>query len=129
MSQHRLMNRATTILSAEFCECGGLGSVVESRPCPHGKRRRRRCQRCGLRWTTYEIRQDPDCNGLELPIDQVLRLLRWLRAGLAMLEETISRLEGMLPLGRQADSGGAEKSAAHPDGVPGPGHEDQAQQP
>jgi transcriptional regulator NrdR family protein len=38
------------------CACGAPSEVIETRKSQHSLRRRRRCQRCGLRWTTYEVR-------------------------------------------------------------------------
>lgn len=36
-------------------ECGGESSVKDSRPAGVTIRRRRRCDKCGLAWTTFEI--------------------------------------------------------------------------
>ena len=37
-------------------KCGGMKSiVVDSRKCADGIRRRRECDNCGERWTTYEF--------------------------------------------------------------------------
>lgn len=51
--------------SADSCECGGHGEVIDTRPNgrigigvqqPVGAvRRRRRCRSCGARWSTYEF--------------------------------------------------------------------------
>lgn len=39
------------------CDCGAEDtSVVDSRRRPEHLRRRRRCKRCGARWTTHEVR-------------------------------------------------------------------------
>lgn len=38
------------------CACGSLTEVRDSRPCPGGIRRRRRCSACGARFTTFEYR-------------------------------------------------------------------------
>lgn len=32
-----------------------VSQVIDSRPCPLGVRRRRRCCVCGHRWTTHEV--------------------------------------------------------------------------
>lgn len=40
-------------------ECGHNKSlVVDSRPCADGIRRRRECEQCGKRWSTYEFSND-----------------------------------------------------------------------
>lgn len=37
-------------------ECASSGcAVIDSRECEMGTRRRRECQSCGYRWTTYEM--------------------------------------------------------------------------
>lgn len=36
------------------CSCGGRLRVLETRPIEGGKRRRRRCERCGETYTTVE---------------------------------------------------------------------------
>lgn len=36
-------------------ECGNdISKVIDSRPCQGSIRRRRKCEECGARWTTYE---------------------------------------------------------------------------
>jgi hypothetical protein len=50
---------AEASLSPWQCACGGEADVLESRKNSGGSLcRRRRCSKCGARWTTYEIR-DP----------------------------------------------------------------------
>jgi hypothetical protein len=39
-------------------ECGGESSVKDSRPASGTIRRRRRCDRCGSSWTTFEVDRD-----------------------------------------------------------------------
>lgn len=41
-------------LNCEKCGCE-KSMVVDSRPCNNGIRRRRECEKCGSRWTTYEF--------------------------------------------------------------------------
>lgn len=38
------------------CKCGSRNhGVIDSRPCGEYIRRRRKCEECGLRWSTYEM--------------------------------------------------------------------------
>lgn len=39
-------------------ECGGESSVKDSRPVQSTIRRRRRCDKCGFCWTTFEVDRD-----------------------------------------------------------------------
>ena len=52
--------RACNALPGTCGECGSLAVfIIESRPLPRGgRRRRKRCDRCGHRATTYEISQE-----------------------------------------------------------------------
>lgn len=37
-----------------LCVCGGASAVIDSRGTSQAIRRRRRCKKCGAKWTTYE---------------------------------------------------------------------------
>lgn len=42
-------------------ECGSDSSVYDSRKSPRGFiLRQRKCLSCGFRWSTYEVRDDPE---------------------------------------------------------------------
>jgi hypothetical protein len=71
--------------------CGGASRVLDSRPTPdQGHRRRRRCAKCGERFTTYEICGAPTSITLDVTVHTVLK------AGHVHLElrPRIARLEG-----------------------------------
>lgn len=39
-------------------KCGGTSSVTDSRPVHSTVRRRRKCESCGFKWTTFEMGSD-----------------------------------------------------------------------
>ena len=43
--------------------CGGPSSVYDTRTTPEAVRRRRQCDACGERWTTYEVRREQLARG------------------------------------------------------------------
>jgi transcriptional regulator NrdR family protein len=50
------------MMDVAHCEkCGSDSGVYDSRMSPKGFiRRMRKCVSCGFRWTTYEVREDPE---------------------------------------------------------------------
>lgn len=65
--------------------CGGFSQVLDSREVEQSIRRRRKCRRCGGRWTTYEHPAKPeDLFRLKREIEtQLERLLLAVRSGAA----------------------------------------------
>lgn len=45
-------------MRADACECGQPAEVLDSRRVNGYVRRRRQCKKCGIKWTTIELRQD-----------------------------------------------------------------------
>ena len=76
----------------ETCPRCGFGSVVvDSRPAPTGRRRKRRCVPCDVNWVTLEVIE------LEVPpiLEMELKLLRREMANnLARLDEMLEVLGG-----------------------------------
>ena len=58
-------------VSCPFCKSSASVEIFDSRPFAGGQRRRRKCGRCGKRWTTVELRI-PD--GGKLSGDDMRRL-------------------------------------------------------
>ena len=77
--------------SCENCpRCGLDGAVVDSRPAPRGRRRRRRCAPCDLNWMTLEVAE------FEVPpmLEIELKLLRHeMASNLARLDEMLEVLQ------------------------------------
>lgn len=49
---------ATIVDSVQCPKCNGESKVIDSRDEESARRRRRRCERCKYRYTTYEIHAD-----------------------------------------------------------------------
>lgn len=80
--------------SSEFCpSCGSLDNkVTDTRPSAIGRRRRRRCQLCNMRWTTFEV-----------PVE-LARDVAKARIALTLAIETMQKLRELLPdLGAELD--------------------------
>lgn len=76
--------------SSENCpQCGLDSMVVDSRPAPTGRRRRRRCVPCDLNWVTLEVpeRETPPILEMELRL-----LRREMARNLARLDEVLEVL-------------------------------------
>lgn len=69
---------------ADRCPCGGKSRVIETRTSGTSITRRRGCDVCGNRWTTWETRQNDTHN------------VRWLRDTLARVVSDITRREGRI---------------------------------
>ncbi len=68
------------------CRCGWHSQVIDSRPTLDGAiRRRRKCQKCNARWTTYE--RNEDC---PIPPNGTLALLQ---ARITVMRESLDALE------------------------------------
>lgn len=50
------------------CDCEKHSSVIDSRPSPYGIRRRRKCTKCGKRWTTIEMAVGSDIKSLKAAV-------------------------------------------------------------
>lgn len=48
-----------------LCSCGSKTEVIDSRFCPGGKRRRRKCVECNQRFTTLERKYYPNHDSIE----------------------------------------------------------------
>lgn len=65
------------------CQCGSDSNVIDSRPLMdgHAIRRRRVCQECKARWTTYEVRDHSAqfvmlCEGMQELSDNLKELIQ-----------------------------------------------------
>ena len=54
-------------MNPKICECGAQGSVVNSRQKDTYVYRRYHCK-CGLKWTTFEMKLDNPSNDLDVAI-------------------------------------------------------------
>lgn len=45
------------------CQCGGESGVLDSRRVGGSMKRRRECEKCHARWTTWEVQRDPGQKG------------------------------------------------------------------
>lgn len=70
-----------------FCTCGADSDVLDSRRDRHGViRRRRRCVKCGTRWSTIEVLQ-----GVTQPISQAI--VRRIEGGMEMIKTGLTALK------------------------------------
>lgn len=81
-------------------ECGGESSVKDSRPASGTIRRRRRCDKCGLNWTTFEIDREAI-----LKLRAASRLFTAMEEERKRIEELVKVVSGFDDLEALASSG------------------------
>lgn len=86
----------STAAQAAVCACGGDTKVIDSRVYGPTGRRRRECLRCGLRWTTYEVRAE---SPVRMPSAQLTDILREIARVQAVCTALVQQLEADLSNG------------------------------
>lgn len=76
-----------------LCQCGGETAVKDSRGSVHGVgiRRRRECQSCGHRFTTYESPQEEPPQGFMEMLENLQLALATVQSALNALQNTTDK--------------------------------------
>lgn len=80
-----------------FCTCGEGSKVTDSRVKRHftSVRRRRECLRCGLKWTTREIREDAQTLGDLVKLEAIYEQVTTLKVAWAELQRLLTTRKGV----------------------------------